>query len=233
MSDPSSIMCGMDGAPASERDPKDWVEDMAWHRRMFAQSRFRWAPEDPYALALIWTKGRLVYETPKHFHLLDEQIYALKAFSSQIDDTMAALLAEADQRCTTRDWGSGLELVGLTPTDVHTLRVGAQRIRGPLNREARRALRGIPLPNPFSQIWELRQMRAMYRAAEDLLEDTFCDLAVELSTGQSWHNLSQLTLCHRSGRTLQRRVEAQREERGAPGDPRREPVEQYGSSTVV
>lgn len=225
-------MCFMKGVPASERDPGDWVEDMEWHRRMFAQSHFRWAPEHPYALALTWTKGRLVYETPRHLHLLDEQIYALKAFTCQIDDAMVPLLVEAKQRCTPQDWGSGIELVDLTPTDVQTLRFGAQPIRGPLNPAARRALRGIPLPNPFSQVWELRQMRAMYRAAENLLEDTFCDLAVELSVDQTWHNLSQLTLCHRSGRTLQRRVEAQREDRGGPGDPRRQPVQQYGPSAV-
>ena len=46
------------------RDPADWIEDMTWHRRMFRHSKFRWVPEDPIAIALTWTRGQLIYDTP-------------------------------------------------------------------------------------------------------------------------------------------------------------------------
>lgn len=211
------------------REPADWVEDMTWHRRMFRQSKFRWVPDDAMSIALSWTRGRLVYDTPAHLRLVDEQLLALKGFACGIDDAMLAPLTEARQRSGSADWKAGLELVGLTPLDIEILRHSALSTPrdAPLHREARRAIHGIPWSNPFSQVWELRQMRGMYAAAENLLEDAFCDLALELAPEQGWHNLSQLTLRHRSARTLQHRVEDQRVTRGEPGDPRREPVQRY------
>lgn len=217
----------MIGQP-QQRDPRDWVEDMAWHRRMFAESHFRWAPEDPYALALTWTRGRLVYESIEHFRLLDKQIYDLNVYAVQIEDAIAPLLAEAHERCNSAEWGRGLDLVGLTSLEVQILRHSASPQRGRPHPEVRRALRGIPLPNPFSQVWELRQMRAMYQAAENVLEDTLCDLALELiGTGMSWQMLSLQTQMHRSARTLQLRVDDQRGLRGGPGDDRRQCSQVY------
>lgn len=210
------------------RDPRDWIDDMAWHRRMFAESQFRWAPEDPYAIALTWTRGRLVYETPEHLRLLDQQIYGLNVFATRIDDAMAPLLADAKAQCTDEEWGRGLELIGLTPIQVRILRYGAPAIHSAPHPEVRRALHGIPLPNPFSQVWELRQMRAMYRAAETVLEDTLCDLALELIADQAtWQHLSFQTCQHRSAQTLRLRVEDQRALRGDPGDPRRRPSQVF------
>lgn len=213
-------------AQAVLREPADWIEDMTWHRRMFRQSHFRWVPEDPMSIALTWTRGRLVHETPHHLRLLDNQLSALRGFACGIDDAMLGPLADAKRRCTTGTWKAGLELVGLTPRDIEVLRHGAPAEIAP-HQEAKRALRGIPLPNPFSQVWELRQMRSMYAAAENLLEDVICDLAIELAPDQGWHNISQVTRFHRSARALQHRVEAQRAERGEPGDPRREPLQRY------
>jgi hypothetical protein len=213
-------------AQPSPRDPADWITDLTWHRRMFAQSRFRWAPEDPLAIALTWMSGRLVYEEPAHLHLVDSRLSALRGFSSQIDDAMLAPLREARRACTAAAWKSGLELVGLSPRAVEILRHGAPQTITP-NAEAARALVGIPLPNPFSRIWELRQIRGMYTAAENILEDVFCDLSVELAPTHGWQRLSEFTHHHRSERTLQLRINHQRATRGAPGDPRRESLQRY------
>lgn len=200
---------------------------MIWHRRMFAESHFRWAPEDPYAIALTWTRGRLAYETVRDFRLLDQQILQLNIYAAQIDDAMAPLLSEAQSSCTSTEWGRGLQLVDLTTTEAEVLRHGAQPRPTP-HPEVRRALRGIPLPNPFSQIWELRQMREMYRAAEHVLEDTLCDLALELvADGVTWPMLALQTQRHGSERTLQLRVDDQRALRGAPGDTRRHPSQTF------
>ena len=193
---------------------------------MFAQSRFRWAPEDPLAIALTWTNGRLLYDGLPHLRLLDTQLSALQGFSAQIDDAMLGPLRLARSWCPDEAWKAGLELVGLTPQAVEILRRGAPRTVTP-NAEAARALNGIPLPNPFSQIWELRQIRSMYTAAENILEDAFCDLTVELAPTYGWQHLSEFTLHHRSAQTLRLRTSQQRARRGEPGDARREPAQRY------
>lgn len=219
---------GAMSASAVHRDPTEWVEDMGWHRRMFDQSFFRWVPEDPVSLALTWTNGRLLYETPGHLRLLDGQLVALRSFAAGIDHAMVPLLDEARERLSKPAWRAGLELVGLTPDEVQVLRFYAPAEQAP-HREVRRALRGWPLQNPFSRVWELRQMRGMYSAAENLLEDVFCDLAVELAPTHGWQNLSQITLFNNSAAGLRQRVDWQREERGEPGDPRRVPAQTYAA----
>jgi len=220
-------MMGPVTAAAVLRDPVDWIEDMTWHRRMFSQSHFRWVPEDPMSIALTWTRGRCAYSTPGQLRRLDEQLLSLRDYSAGIDDAMIEPLADAKRRSRPADYTAGLQLVGMTPTDVAIIRHSALSGRVTHHREAARALRGIPLPNPFSQVWELRQMRGMYAAAENLLEDTFCDLAVELMPAQGWDNLAKMTLYHRTSRTLQARIQEQRETRGGPGDPRRLPEQRY------
>lgn len=213
-------------AAQSVRSAADWIEDMAWHRRMFRQSRFRWVPEDPMSIALAWTRGRLEYQTVADLRFLDARLGELREFASGVDDAMLAPLREAEARCSEEEWQSGLRLVGLAPRDVRVLRYSAPREIVP-HRDAMRALDGIPIPNPFSQVWELRQVRSMYRAAEDLLEDTFCDLVLELEPARGWAYLADQTLLHTSARTLQQRVEDQRSARGEPGDARRTPVQHY------
>lgn len=218
-------MSGM-SASAVRRDPSDWVEDMSWHRRMFGQSFFRWVPEDAMSLALTWTKGRVLFETPGHLRSLDGQLVALRSYAAGIEHAMVPILDAARRLSPADHWRVGLELTGLTTQDVALLQFYAPGETTP-NREVRRALKGWPLQNPFSQIWELRQMRAMYTAAENLLEDGFCDLAIELAPSQGWDNLSQLTLHNNFADGLQQRVSWQRELRGEPGDPRRTPLQNY------
>ena len=179
----------------------------------------------PIAIALTWTRGQLIYDTPRHLRLLDEQILALRDYAAGIDDAMIAPLAEAKRRCSPADWKAGLELIGMTPLDIEIIRHSGMGKVKP-HREAKRALRGIPLPNPFSQVWGLRQMRGMYAAADDILEDAFCDLAVELAPTQGWDYLAGLCICNRTARTLQARVQMQRDARGELGDPRRVPEPQ-------
>lgn len=222
------MMGPMAAAPAL-REPTDWLDDMTWHRRMYGQSKFRWVPEDPLSIALLWTRGRLEFVTPGHLRRLDIQIHGLRNYAAGIQDAMLDPLAAARQQCRTGDYSAGLQLVGMTPTDVEILRHSAQAGTGRVHNhpEARRALRGIPLPNPFSQVWELRQMHGMYAAADNILEDAFCDLATELAGERGWDSLAPLTLYHQTGRGLQLRVGQQRRDRGQPGDPRRRAEQRY------
>lgn len=210
------------------RSPDDWVEDMHWHRRMFNQSMFRWAPEDAMHIAMRWTRGRVLFETPAHLRKLDAQLFALREYTGQIQDAMAAPLREAQQRGTAKaPVGQGLELIGLTRQDARFIIDTAYPVNPERpHRQVQRALRGIPLSNPYSQVWELRQMHSMYLGAVNLLEDTICDLALELAPSQGWEHLASLTV-NRYGQQLRWRVEEQREQRGEPGDPRRQPAQTY------
>lgn len=214
-------------AATALREPSDWLEDMTWHRRMYDQSKFRWVPEDPMSIALTWTKGRVEFTTPGHLRRLDVQLSALREYAGGIQDAMLDPLALARRRCSGPDYRAGLDLIGMTQTDVDILRYNALGGRVRNHPEAKRALRGIPLPNPFSQVWELRQMHGMYAAAVDLLEDTFCDLADELAGERGWDSLVPLTVHHHTGNGVRLRVEQQRRNRGLPGDPRRRLEQRY------
>lgn len=212
---------------AALREPEHWVEDTQWHRRMYAQSMFRWAPEDPVTVALRWTRGRVVFETPGHLRLLDRQLLQLRDFAAQIDDIMAGRLRLASKLGSSMITSRCLELISMTADESALLRWSAPPDEPPRMREADRVLAGIPVPNPFTQIWELRQLRSMYTAADNLLEDAYCDLAAELfDAGTSWDRLAQVT-SHFVGTGLQMRVQEQRELRGEPGDPRRVPEQRY------
>lgn len=192
---------------------------------MFGESMFRWVPEDAVTIALRWTRGRVVHETPGHLRTLDRQISALGDYASPIDAAMLDLINAAT---ATGDLDKGIALLGLTPQQFTTERLIALSARhDPKHPEIRRALRGIPFANPFNRLWELQQMRAMYIAAQNLLEDAFCDLVVELAPTQGWDYLAGLQQRMAFPGLLRGRVDQQREERGEPGDPRRRPEQRY------
>ncbi len=212
-------------AALQDRSPEQWLDDVRWHRRMFAQSHFRWAPEDPLHIALDYSRGRVLFETPAHLRSLDDQLMDLREWKGQITDAMAAPLRQARSRYTRSKWEHALGLIGLTEYDARVL-IGSAHQQTRANPDVRRALRGYPLPNPLTNVWELRQMESMYQAAEALLEDALCDLVVELAPHHGWANLAALTV----GRTelqLRFRLERQQQERGPLGDPRRTPGQRY------
>lgn len=212
---------------ATLRHPDDWLEDMAWHRRMYRQSRFRWVPEDPLGIALTWTRGRLEHQTVAHLHALDVQLADLRTFAAGIDDATTPLLRRARRDSPSDAWHEGLVLVGLSAVGAEELCLRTARPGGHSHPEARRALSGFPLPNPWSQVWELLQVRSMYAAAEAIIEDVFCDLALELEPAHGWKPLAEVTLRHRTAALLQGRVQEQRDARGEPGDPRRTAEQRY------
>lgn len=216
-------------APAADlagRGPEEWLEDVRWHRRMYAQSHFRWVPEDAMHIAMQYTRGRLLFETPAHLRRLDQQVMELRGWKSEITDAIARPLVEARSRYGRAAWEDALATIGLTEYDARVIVGTAVSKRPDLNPDVRRALRGFPLPNPLTRVWELRQMESMYQGADNLLEDALCDLVVELAPRHGWGNLAALTL-DRYDRQLIWRVQTQREERGELGDPRRAPRQNY------
>lgn len=210
---------------AAPRGPRYWLEDMTWHRRMFGQSQFRWAPEDAMTIALRYTHGRVLYETPTHLRQLHLDLARLAAYTGQISAALVPRLDAAQAELGADGWRTGLTLVGLTELDVAALRA-SYHMSGPENRSVQRAVRGIPVSNPLSQVWELLQVRSMYTAAACLLEDALCDLVLELAPGHGWERLAGIT-CQTDERALRERVRRHRDLRGEPGDPRRQPAQSY------
>ena len=214
-------------APLRERSSSNWEEDVVWHRRMYGQSHFRWVTEDVLSIATRYTRGRLKFSTPAHLSNLDVQLLSLLGHTDQIRLAMAAPLREV-RGAYGRRWGSALKLINMTELDARVITWSAIGTTPDqvTNSDAGRALRGIPLPNPLTEIWELRQMLAMHQAAVDVLEDASCDLVLELTPSRGLGPLAPLTLS-RTPAQLAMRVNEQRELRGEPGDPRRIPEQTY------
>ena len=210
-----------------ERLPADWREDVLWHRQMYRQSRFRWAPENATNIAMQTTRGRLEFSTPKQLATLERQRMELLGYTDQVRLAMAAPLREARRAFGPR-WGTALALVGMPTMDARIITwsaVGATPSQV-TNADVRRVLHGIPLPNPLTEVWELRQLHSMFEAAGDLLEDAVCDLVLELRERQGLAALAPLTVSGIADQ-LRMRVERQRDRRGGPGDGRRVPQQQY------
>lgn len=194
---------------------------------MYGQSRFRWVTEDALSIATRYTRGRLEFSTPAHLANLDVQLLSVLGHADQIRLAMAAPLREI-RDTHRRRWGSALEHINMTDLEARVITWSAIGTTPDqiTNHDARRALRGIPLPNPLTEVWELRQMLAMYQAAANVLEDASCDLVLELAETRGLAALAPLTLS-RTPAQLSMRVSEQRELRGEPGDPRRIPVQAY------
>lgn len=215
------------GAPRRERSTADWREDVLWHRRMYRQSRFRWAAENATNIAMRSTRGRLEFSTPGHLAALESHRMELLGYTDQVRLAMASPLREARSAYGAR-WGTALALVGMPTMDARIIiwsAVGTTPEQV-TNTDVRRVLRGIPLPNPLTEVWELKQLHSMFQAAGDLLEDAVCDLVHELRDHHGLGSLAPLTVSGNADQ-LRMRIEAQREQRGEPGDRRRIPQQQY------
>lgn len=214
-------------SPDRERLPADWREDVLWHRQMYRQSRFRWAPENATNIAMRTTRGRLEFSTPGQLATLERQRMELLGYTDQVRLAMAVPLREARKAYGPR-WGSALALIGMPTIDARIITwsaVGARPDQA-TNADVRRVLHGIPLPNPLTEVWELRQLHSMFEAAGDLLEDAVCDLVMELRDHHGLTALAPLTVSGIADQ-LWMRVERQRDKRGEPGDRRRVPQQQY------
>lgn len=204
----------------------DWLQDTWWHRRMFGQSMFRWVPEDAMHVLLEHTRGRCVFETPGHLRVLEQHQQNLREWIGQIDDAICLELSAARRQLPQHSWPVALAMTGFTPLEAGRIMRRRASAAPPANPDVRRALHGIPLANPLTHAWELRQVWGMYRAVDNMLEDLCCDLAVELERTHGLDRLASLTT-DRSPDQLRWRIERQRDHRGEPGDARRRPLQTY------
>jgi len=192
---------------------------------MFNQSRFRWTPQDATSILLNYTRGRCDFTTPNHLRRLDRQLLGLLERKGQIQDAMSAPLRAARSALPRDRYVAGLDLIGMSPDEAIRIMV-VPPARAVPTTDVARALRGIPLPNPLTQAWELRQVLLMYQAAADMIEDTLCDLVNELAPTLGLDRLAALTTDKVTSQ-LEWRVAQQRRARGESGDPRRAATQTY------
>lgn len=206
-----------------ERSVADWVDDLAWHRHMFAQSRFRWLGEDVTTVALRYTRGRLEFTTLADLARLDEQLVELRDHILRLNASVAEPLHHV-RDALPHNWTGALNAVGLSPVQAGQIMwAGGPPLR---DRETQRVLGGIPWCNPLTEVWELLQLVGMYESAAAVLEDAVCDLAEELLQDRSAPAVAAHTV-DRVPQQLQMRIEDNLEERGPAGDARRRPRQSY------
>lgn len=206
-----------------ERQVALWVDDFTWHRKMFAQSRWRWFPETAVNIVAHKTGGRLDFASTADVPFLEGAIAKVLAQRN------VALMAMAEKIIETHDviddFASIAELLGLT--DLECLDAvqlfNATQPNVASNQHTREVLAYVPFRNPLTEAWELKQLLRVHDAAATVAEDALCDLLEELLQTRPIQVLVPLVRSRASEDGIRDRIAAAREERGESGDPRRLP----------
>ena len=205
-----------------------WVDDLRWHKQMFRQSRFQWTGEHAVDIVTRGTGGRLEFTDVRHLRRLQREQNEIADYTTQCRMAMGAPLREA-AGTVVGGWDTVAEVLGLSAGNAKATEYlasftpAAERT----NPDVRRVLRQLPFSNPLIQVWELKQLVNLFQAAVDLVEDTLCDLLLELSSSHPPSVLMAATLPQLQALTPAKRVEWARKERGGPGDPRRTPRQRF------
>lgn len=214
-----------------QRPPNVWVDDLAWHRQMFNQSRLRWHHEDAIATALTFTRGRLEYRTLHDLARLTQQHLELLGHTDLVERAIAIPLRQVRGQREVQ-WDAALDILGLSAQAASTIlwrgdAAGSQTIA-----EAVQVTRGLPWTTPLTETWELRQLAGLYCAAGQVLEDAICDLASELVT--QWRDLLVVApaTTSRTPGPLLLRLEENRRTRGGRNDSRRRAEQVYEPSDI-
>jgi hypothetical protein len=186
---------------------------------MFKFSRFRWTAEHVMAVVTRRTDGRLGYHTVADLRLLQSYLEPLQFYTQQVREAMGDRLRAA---LSTVPSPQIIEELGLDKIEASAAvwNAGISKPEDRTNLNIRAVLEYVPFRNPLIEAWELKQLLRMYEAAGGLLEDTICDLIVELRDTRPAGVLAEAS--HTLGR-IDDRVAMAREKRGGPGDPRRMP----------
>lgn len=219
------------GAAAAElREARSalWLDDLRWHKQMFRQSRFQWTGEHAVDIITRHTGGQVEFTDVRHLRRLQHEQNEIADYTGQCRTAMGEPLREA-ARTVIGGWNAVAEAVGLDAGHlkaIEDLSVGATAEQRS-NPDVRRVLRQLPFTNPLIQVWELKQLVNLFQAAVDLVEDTLCDLLLELSSSHPSAVLMAATTPQFQALTPARRVEWARKDRGGPGDPRRTPRQRF------
>lgn len=215
-------------------DPAQWIDDLAWHRQVYKQSKFRWDGTEALLIATEFTGGRQEFRTVADLRDLEAYRLALSQYVMTCQRALGIALEETRNGLRAADWGRVAGLMDMSTVDCsassHLAECGNPRNPEEFsNAQVRRIQKmcaGFFFASPLLLAWELSQLWKLYRAAEDLIEDTIVDLVVELRPRVRSSDLRHaLHLVTEVG--LDHRVNDQRRERGAIGDPRRAPHQTF------
>lgn len=236
----AAIIVGMPLPLGSTRmEPAHWIDDLAWHRQVYKQSKFRWDSTEALLVATEFTGGRQDFRTVADLRELEVYRLALSEYTTTCQRALGLALQEARNGLGTSGWEGVAALLDLSAVDCsassYFARWGDPRIAGqfsnPQVRRIRKMCAGFFFASPLLLAWELAQLWKLYRAAEELLEDTLVDLVVELQPHV--HTSDLLHALHTTTEVgLSNRINSQRHGRGPAGDPRRAPRQQFSPLTI-
>lgn len=233
--DPGDVLLPIPPSP-----PRQWCQDLYWHRRMFGQTRYVWNAETVTNLALHELGGRGEWRTPR------DLVTIFLAGGNMLDRADLAFghiwwrLVRASSALDPTDMLRARELLELSyPYDKsYCYFAAAHGIRPdtPDQLDAADVTRpgAWPWQQPLTEIWEIHHRADLLAAAQDMIWDLHADLALELAPRLGWEALAVahadiLGTAQYTAHQLEDGCALQRENRGAPGDPRRIPKRRFGA----
>lgn len=203
-----------------------WLEDLQWWQRAYRPAKVKWLVERIVGVATSATGGRVDFTTVADLALLARFQEPVVEIVEQVRAGAAPMLLQARDVLGGPGWVPVAQALQMSTGECERAVQSAAgvRIGEPAAAAVGQALRlaeGV-YSNPLVQAWELRHMWLGYEAAVDLLEDTLCDLVVELRERHELETLAVATGDREVGR-LELRVAKARSARGGPGDDRRVP----------
>lgn len=215
------------GFPDSDQ-ASHWIEDLVWHRQTYKQSKYRWWDNEPILVASEFTGGRHSFTTIGELRELETYRLALSEYALTCQRAMGVALKQARTGLRLQGWNHLSRLLDLEVQECAESAYLAtwadpyddREISNPQVQRIEKMCAGFLFASPLLLAWELRQLWALYQAAENVLEDTLVDLLVELSE-RCWPGDLARAVGLVGEHGLQDRIERQRTHRGAVGDPRR------------
>lgn len=201
-----------------------WLEDLLWHRKTFAESRFRWSTRDVIGVVTGHTGGQTEFTTVGDLRSLQRYRYAVLDQVGRTRNAMADRLRVARDELGEDQWGSVAGAVGLTELECAQAMWFAAHETDRDSANIRRVLKFVPFRNPLIEAFELKQLMRLWEAAADMLEDTICDLVEELIPTRPAAVLAD-AVGIAGAKGLTQRVALAREQRGPEGDERRLPIQ--------
>ncbi len=210
-----------------------WVDDLRWHRSQYRQSRFQWCGSEALLVATEFTRGRQEFTSVQDLRDLARYQREVGEYSTVCQRAFGDAVKQARKAICPHDWAPVAAELDLTSEECASSSFFAtwsdpeERTNAQVER-VQRIVDGLFFSNPLIRAWELRQLWALYLAAEGIIEDTLVDLVVELRSTRRPADLADAAGLF-TAEGLDYLVKGHRETRGEPGDPRRTPS-QYRAS---
>lgn len=204
---------------------RQWWYDFYWHRHGFGQSYNKWGPEEVTATLLGFTRGRLDFTTVHHLEQLEAIHMHATGYERLVRRCMVDDLRMLEQYFFYVDSiDEAYNALGIDKIERQYL---LSPFTGPAIKprsfvDAANALKHFPSQNPLSRVWELRQIQALMIEVLEQILDLRADLTRELDERLGEHVVALLP-----GALSKFDKNAQLDERGHPGDPRRIPEQTY------